>query len=372
MSALPPKADIEGAYFDCTGSLRLFRIPPYKFDLLLRRTSTSWSVRMSITDSQSVPFGLLTMYVEDMYSTALGSLNPPADPRIAAAGWSIVGYLTAQDVLIPAKSAPRQRLSINGAKRVFFGVLAKSDADPTSYVAAIRGTDGFVEWVIDGEFLLIPHPRHAGVMVEQGFWNIYQTMSLADPATGLTTHQNAAEGVAEMVGMGTVVVTGHSLGSALATYFTDDLAERLGSRVLACLFASPRTGDSAWANLFAATVKDYRLFNYILDIVTHVPTLGYATLLNVTVIQPSTADAGIRLDILCNHHVICYCAMIDYNATMAAPTTAQDASCKSCILGPSSTMPESAKALAVIINEFGVGDEKALVMLKALHTVSMV
>ena len=28
--------------------------------------------------------------------------------------------------------------------------------------------------------------------------------------------------------------------------------------------------------------------------------------------------------------------------------------------------------LAVIINEFGVGDEKALVMLKALHTVSMV
>src|SRR5262249_8036748 len=63
-----------------------------------------WSVRMSITDSPSVPFGLLTMYVEDMYSTALGSLNPPADPRIAAAGWSVVGYLTAQDVLIPVKS----------------------------------------------------------------------------------------------------------------------------------------------------------------------------------------------------------------------------------------------------------------------------
>ena len=176
MSALPPKADIEGRTFDSTGSLRLFRIPPYKFDLRLRRTSTPWS--MSITDSQSVPFGLLTMYVEDMYSAAPGSLIPPADPRIAASGWSIVAYLTAQDVLIPPKSAPRQRLSINGAKRVFFGVLAKSDADPTSYVAAIRGTDGFVEWVIDGEFLPIPHPRHAGVMVEQGFWNIYQRPGL--------------------------------------------------------------------------------------------------------------------------------------------------------------------------------------------------
>jgi hypothetical protein len=71
---------------------------------------------MIITDSQSVSFGLLVMYVEDMYSAALGSINPPADPRIAASGWSIVDYLTAQDVLIPAKGAPDQKLSINGAK----------------------------------------------------------------------------------------------------------------------------------------------------------------------------------------------------------------------------------------------------------------
>jgi len=105
------------------------------------------------------------MYVEDTYVSAVGSLNPPPDQRIVASGWTVVGYLTAQDVLIPAKSAPHQKLSINGAKRVFFGVLARNDADPTSYVAAIRGTDGFVEWVIDGEFLLIPHPRHAGVIV---------------------------------------------------------------------------------------------------------------------------------------------------------------------------------------------------------------
>jgi len=327
---------------------------------------------VSISDTQSVSFGLLAMYAEDMYDVAVGSLNPAADPRIATSGWTIVGYLTALDALIPAKGAPSQRLSIDGAKRVFFGFLARNNADPTSFVAVVRGTEGIVEWVIDAEFLLIPHPRHAGVQVEQGFWNIYQTMSLADPATGLTTHQNAAEGVAALVGTGSVVVTGHSLGSALATYFTDDLAERLGSSVSACLFASSRTGDSPWASLFAANVKEYRLFNYILDIVTHVPTLGYATLPNATVIQPSTAQAGIRLDVLCDHHVICYCAMIDYTDTMAAPTTAQDASCKSCILPPPSAMSDSAKALATIINEFGVGDERALVMLKALHTVGTV
>ncbi len=61
---------------------------------------------MSITDSQSVSFGLLAMYAEDMYDAAVGSLNPAADPRIATSGWTIVGYLTALDALIAAKGAP--------------------------------------------------------------------------------------------------------------------------------------------------------------------------------------------------------------------------------------------------------------------------
>jgi triacylglycerol lipase len=233
-------------------------------------------------------------------------------------------------------------------------------------------SSGEPRWIIDAEFILIPHPRRAGAHIEQGFWNIYQTMSLADPATGLTTFQHAAEGVEELVGEGTVVVTGHSLGSALATYFTEDLAERLGPGVSGCLFASPRTGDSAWASLFAKNVKDYRVFNYILDIVTHVPAIGYATLPSATVIQPAAARAGIRLDVFCNHHVICYCAMVDYDNAMAAPTTAQDASCRACILPPPSKMPDAAKALAMLINEFGVGSERALVMLKALHTVTTI
>jgi hypothetical protein len=317
----------------------------------------------------AVGFGLLAMYAEDMYEANLGSLNPPADPRIAASGWTIVGYLTAQDVLIPSPSAPRQRLGVDPTKRVFFGFLASNTADPTSFVAVVRGTEGIIEWLIDAEFLLIPHPRHAGVQVEQGFWNIYQTMSLADAATGLTTHQNAAEGIAKVVGGGTVTVTGHSLGSALATYLTDDLAERMGASASACLFASPRSGDAAWAALFAASVKAYQLFNYILDLVIHVPAPGYATLPNATVIQPATAQAGIRLDIFCNHHVICYCAMIDIAATRLAPTTtALDESGVACILP---AMPESAKGLAAVINEFGVGSEKAVEMLKALHTVSV-
>ena len=137
---------------------------------------------------------------------------------------------------------------------------------------------------------------------------------------------------------GPVTVVGHSLGSALATYLTLDLARAgLSARVSACLFASPHPGDQAFVALFDQTIADYRLFNYILDIVPRVPPgLGYAALPRRTVIRPSTAEAAIRFDIGCNHHVICYCAMLDYEETMNAtnPVPPGEEGSKACILGP--------------------------------------
>jgi len=323
--------------------------------------------------STAVQFGLLAMYAEDMYDAAPGSLAPAVDARIATAGWNVVGYLTAQDAIIPAKGSPNRQLTVDHGKRVFYGFVAQNVATPTSYVAAVRGTAGMIEWVIDADFVPIPHPRYPGARVEQGFWSIYQTMSVADPVTGASTFQNAAEGVEDIVRNGSIVVTGHSLGSALATYLVEDLAERLDAAATACLFASPRTGDAVWAGIFDKNVTQYDLFNYILDLVPHVPTgIGYTALSRATVLQPSTAQAGIRLDLLCDHHVLCYCGMLDYLQTSATPLSAQDADSRPCILGPASTVPETAKALATLINEFGIGTEKAVILLKALHEANAV
>ncbi len=327
--------------------------------------------------TDAVDYGLLAMVAEDMYSATAPtgsqeSLYPTPDPRIAAAGWTVAAYLTAQDAVLPQRGAAVRTMGIDHGRRVFYGFLARSAAAPParpSYVTAIRGTEGFVEWVIDAEFNPVPHPRYPKARVEQGFWSIYQTMSLADWTTGVTTHQNAAEGVEKLIGANPVVVTGHSLGSALATYFTDDLAARIGARASACLFASPRTGDATWTGLFNSHVRSYQLYNYIIDLVPHVPSLGYATLPKTTVLQPDAAQADIRLDLLCNHHVICYCAMIDYQKTQTAmtPAPAQDASEWACVIGPCSPLPNSAKALAFIVTEAGVASDKAIALLKALH-----
>src|SRR5208282_4209401 len=99
----------------------------------------------------------------------------------------------------------------------------------TEVAVSVRGTDGFVEWVEDGQFLLIhynpPNPLAGGdpvPLVEQGFWGIYGTLQLADPA-GALLGSLASALPALVKPTDQVVVAGHSLGSALATYLTIDL-----------------------------------------------------------------------------------------------------------------------------------------------------
>ncbi len=134
--------------------------------------------------------------------------------------------------------------------------------DPNRYAAAVRGTNGFAEWVIDADFVPRPTPAAPGAKVEMGFFGIYDSMTLVG-LTGIQVGTKAADGIATVVGAaGTAAVCGHSLGSAIATYLSFDVARLLGDRASACLFASPRTGDHAWAAAYAATVADYRLINY--------------------------------------------------------------------------------------------------------------
>jgi triacylglycerol lipase len=302
---------------------------------------------MPFTNTVAAAYGLLAMNAMDMYRVTTGALTPPAAPGLTAAGWTILAYIAGNDSLLRAG-----QLQLDG-QTVYYGFLAKRA--PGELVAVIRGTDGFVEWVEDGEFLPIPYvpkialpPGSGLVLVEQGFWTLYQSMQLISPAGA--TIGALAPAIAGVAGAaGSMTVVGHSLGAALATYLAVDLARGpLGKCVSACLFASPRTGNQDFVELFDRAVSDYRLFNYVLDIVPRVPLgLGYLPLPRRTVIQPTTAEATIRVSIDCNHHVICYCAMLDYEGTMQAttPVPAGEEDSAACILGPETGLPSLAKQL---------------------------
>lgn len=60
-----------------------------------------------------------------------------------------------------------------------------------------------------------------------------------------------------------------------------------------------------------------------------------------------TAEASIRFSVFCNHHVVCYCPMLDYAANMTDPdvlVTADDKACAACVLGPETGGTTTAKS----------------------------
>jgi hypothetical protein len=71
-------------------------------------------------------------------------------------------------------------------------------------------------------------------------------------------------------------------------------------------------GDIAFVNYFDQHVSKYTLYNYLLDAVPTVPGLfGYKASPRATRIRPMAAQADIHVSLACNHHVVCYAAMLE-------------------------------------------------------------
>jgi triacylglycerol lipase len=280
-----------------------------------------------LTNAQAAALGLLVQRAYGMFEVDRANLDPAPDPGLAPE-WELVGHLTASDSLFRSK----QTLVLGD--ETWYGFLARSTLMPGAYAAVLRGTEGIVEWVIDGQFLMTAHPV-AG-RVEHGFQDIYSTLQFV-PASGVVTP--AWIGLPLAVGdTGTLTIVAHSLGSALGTLLAFDLAATMGDRVSACLFASPRPGDATFAKALDGRVKAYELYNYELDIVPRVPRgFDYTDLPRVSWIGIASAQAHIRFDFLCHHHIESYRAMLDF--------ASDDWSAVPCILGPTPTATAGGLAL---------------------------
>ena len=292
---------------------------------------------MSPTPQQAAQFGWLALVAENLFLA--GKTTPSSTAPIEALGYTPVALLIATDAdpIFVKQTEEGARIDLGFGETSYYGFLARDKTDANRFVVAVRGTMDPAEWAIDARFPLISHPDGGALAVESGFWSIYATMRLVD-LDGASNIVPAPEGIAEKVGAGAVTVVGHSLGSSLATYLTYDLVKHVRGPVSACLFASPRTGNAAWVAAFAAAVKDYRLYNYILDVVPKVPfdvlpLIQYSTLPNATVLDPRTVEANIAFGLHSHHHVICYAAMLDYHGTAAWPGVAGEATWSS-VLGP--------------------------------------
>ena len=175
-------------------------------------------------------------------------------------------------------------------------------ANPDNRIIAIRGTEGMVEWVDDAASIaMVPFRQvpSAG-RVAYGFDKIYSTMkvlpvprtaaglaaapeaeltgSFGDQLEQLAQRREAERGVERSFAAGRsrrdrpTVVTGHSLGSALATLFVleNSIKGKFDISLISTL-ASPRVGNMEFKQVFGGlTLTSWRVYN-IRDVVPKVP-----------------------------------------------------------------------------------------------------
>ena len=155
-----------------------------------------------------------------------------------------------------------------------------------------------------------------GGFVALGFLKIFRTFEFISRGTGASSSLNAT--IAALApSIGSLLVTGHSLGAALSSLTALALAVTnpggVKGKITSFTFASPRVGLLDFASSFHCNInKSFRVWN-VLDIVPEFPTFpfihvgGHGDALVQTAGQLET----LRLTPPCEHHLTSYQWLLD-------------------------------------------------------------
>jgi Lipase (class 3) len=283
------------------------------------------------SSGDAVRYGHFVGAAYAMFDAAGSSLTPP--PSGIPAGWELAAWIQMSD------------FAFGNVEPKFYGLIAQSQADPTQFVVAIRGTEGAIEWWDDAdiastEFKQVPNAGH----VSAGFDRIYSTLKVVDRDSGeMKLPQPAAlsgsfgDQVAALIQragrrqsgalkafdltMPRVVVTGHSLGAVLCTlYVIENDAKKLLANPTICTFASPRVGNATFASAYNNLgLTSWRIVNAP-DLVPNIPPdiFGYV---HVDTEYLFSSAGKVRSTLGCAHALSTYLSLLD-------PALKPDADCQ--------------------------------------------
>ena len=238
--------------------------------------------------AKAASYGQFVAAAYDMYAVNNDELRPA--PKNIPDGWELSAWINMSDFFFQIE-APK-----------FYGIVVHEIANPDNRVVAIRGTEGIVEWLDDATSLIMVPFRQvpSAGRVAFGFDKIYSTMkvvpvphpALGQPAaaepelTGsfgdqleqLVLRREMERGVVSEFAEGRTrrgrptVVTGHSLGAALATLFVleNSVKDKFDISLISTL-ASPKVGNMEFKHVFGALpLVSWRVVN-IRDVVPKLP-----------------------------------------------------------------------------------------------------
>jgi hypothetical protein len=266
-------------------------------------------------------------FVQAAYAMFLAddtNLRPEPAGKGVPDGWDVVAWITMNDFFLGREFEK------------FYGILAKKNDDPNSYVLAMRGTEEAIEWYNNAFAFLTPFDRVPGSgYVHKGFMRIYDTIKVTQraPAAGVApaaaqpgvsfaaqvaqvVRERSASDRAPALGQdvaadANVVVVAHSLGAALSTlYVVDNMKNHTITNPLVCTFASPRVGDKTFVDTFNGFgLTSWRIVNAP-DLVPNVPpdVWGYRHVDALTLVD-STAE--VQPTLACAHAITTYDHMLD-------------------------------------------------------------
>jgi hypothetical protein len=188
----------------------------------------------------------------------------------------------------------------------FIGFIADY---PDKIIVVFRGTQTLWEWADDADMLKDPFPYAAGFgETEQGFTDLY-TSAVTDR---IERGKHVGDTLSLLdTGDKPIYVTGHSLGSSLATLCAADVAVGPpAKKVNLITFASPLVGNGDFTSAFSnAVASSWRIANEF-DVVPRVPfpILGFR---HVDTVVPVNSGVQTRVSIICWHSLSTYMHMLD-------------------------------------------------------------
>jgi hypothetical protein len=234
-------------------------------------------------------YGQVVLAAYSMFENPQGADSMKPEPNDIPPGYELGAWIHMSDFIL------------NDTVPKFYGIIVHSIANPDLRIIAIRGTEGAIEWLDDAAAIPTPFRQvpSAG-RVAGGFDKIYSTLkvvkrtlpgavaalaasetfsgSFAEQLEQLAISREAERGLAAPSEDGRTrqkrptIVTGHSLGSALATLFVmeNDAKGKFDISTL-CTFASPRVGNLEFVHLFnQLSIASWRIVN-TRDIVPKLP-----------------------------------------------------------------------------------------------------